>query len=268
MNYGPVSSLEGAAAFGVAQVQVRATAACLVDWWAQRLERGWTAAAQTVAMWAAPRLAEVVVAITQAPAEVLDEVVRPQNQVAMLASHPIPVGPGPTWTERPASVAYRGGHSDQKGAVVLVGVARLLGAHGVAVNIVGGGRAAPRVEAAHSPTRRFRGAVDDVRSPARSLHGFRVGGAAHYHTHFPMHAYSDPLKIKDYLAVGMSLVSGLSSNVDDGVDGGTGRSVAEMVGATWVALSEPTRFEPSEHPLLVGAGQSLQALVVAVEASL
>lgn len=48
---------------------------------------------------------------------------------------------GPAWAERPRSVAYVGGLSEQQGVDVLLGAAAVLGRDGVTVDIVGDGPA-------------------------------------------------------------------------------------------------------------------------------
>ena len=265
----PVSFLEGVAAFHMAPVRIRAAAAWFVDWSAQRLQQRSTRAAYLTATRATLRLADVVATITPASAAALSQVGRPRHEVLVLANQPLAVGSGPSWSSRRLSVAYLGGLSDHQGAEVLVGAARALGQEGVAVEIAGGGPAAASVAAAAPslPNVRFHGVVEDVGQLAQLLHGSRVGWAL-YDPRFPMHAYSDSLKIKDYLAAGMRVVSTLPTSVDDGVVNVAGYSLAEVVEATRTALSQAPRFEPSEHPLVLGAGQSLQTFVAAVEAML
>ena len=262
----PLSFLEGVASFRVARVRLRASAAWFVDWSAHRLERRATAGAYLAATRAALRLADVVAAITPAAAGALDAVGRARHEILVLGNQPIPVDRGPMWTERPPSVAYLGGLSDHQGAGVLLGAARILGHDGITVDIAGGGPAASRVkaEAARMPTVHFHGVVADVGGLAQLLHRSRVGWAL-YDPSFPMHAYNDPLKIKDYLAAGLRVVSTLPTSPDDGVVDVTGFSVADVIGATRVALAQPPAFEPSEHPLVIEAGLSLQRFIAAVE---
>jgi glycosyltransferase involved in cell wall biosynthesis len=265
----PVSFLEGLAAFRIAPVRVRTAAAWFVDWSAQRLRWRLTGAPYLGATRVALRLADVVAAISPAAAEALNRVGRPPHEVLVLPNQPLAVGSGPPWTARPLSVAYLGGLSDHQGVEVLLGAARILGEAGVAVDIAGGGPAAAQVAAAAPglPNLSFHGLVEDVGGLARLLHRSRVGWAL-YDPHFPMHAYNDPLKIKDYLAAGLRVVSTLPTSADDGIVKVAGYSVAEVVEATRAALSQPPSSKPSEHPLLVEGRQSLQAFVAAVQAAL
>ena len=265
----PVSFLEGLAAFRAAPVRVRAAAAWFVDWSAQRLQRRSTAAAYLVATRVAMRLAHVVAAISPAAAEALNRVGRPLHEVLVLPNQPLVVGSGPPWAARPLSVAYLGGLSDHQGAEVLLGAARILGQEGVGVDIAGGGPAAAQVAAAARSlsTVQFHGVVDDVGRLARLLHRSRVGWAL-YDPHFPMHVYNDPLKVKDYLAAGLRVVSTLPTSVEDSAVGVAAYSIADVVQATRTALSHPPASDPSEHPLLVEAHRSLQSFVAAVEATL
>ena len=265
----PVSFLEGVAAFRIAPVRVRAATAWFVDWSAQRMRRRSTGAAYLAATRGALRMADVVAAITPAAAAALNRVGRPRHEVLVLGNQPLAVGSGPPWSARPLSVSYLGGLSDHQGVEVLLGAARVLGHEGVAVDIVGGGPAAAQVAATvpNLTNVRFHGVVDNVATLAQFLHRSRVGWAL-YDPQFPMHAYNDPLKIKDYLAAGMRVVSTLPTSVDDGVVTLASYSVPEVVECTRAALSWPPPLDPSEHPLLVGAKLSLNTFVAAVEMSL
>lgn len=265
----PVSFLEGIAAFHLAPVRVRASAAWFVDWSAQRLQKRSTAAAYIAATKLALRLADVAAAITPAAAAALERIGKPRHPILVLTNQPLPVGPGRPWSGRPHSVAYIGGLSDHQGAEVLLGAAGTLGHEGVEVSIAGGGPAAAWVRAATSrlPNVHFFGVVDDVGRLAQMLHEARVGWAL-YNPAFPMHSYNDPLKIKDYLAAGLRVVSTLPTSTEDGVIGTAGYSVSEVVKATRAALSQPPAFEPAGHPLVVGAGNGLDTFVAAVTAHL
>lgn len=57
-------------------------------------------------------------------------------------------------------------------------------------------------------------------------------------------------------------------DVDEGVVSAAGYGPLEVAEAARTVLSPPPELEPSDHPLLVRSGQSLQALVAAVEATL
>ncbi len=262
----PVSFLEGIAAFCLSGVQVRATAAWFVDWSAQRLVRRSSRATYLGAARRTARLADVVAAITPAAAAAVSQVARPKNEVRVLTNQPLQVGSGPVWTSRPLSVVYVGGLSSHQGAEILLEAARRLGRDGITVEIAGGGPAASAVAAGVStlPNVRFHGVVEDIDKLSRLLHNARVGLALYDH-HFPQYGYGDSLKIKDYLAAGMRVVSTLPSSVDDGTVTVAGYDVTEVVEATRTALLEPPATEPSQHPLVLGAKQSLRDFVWAVE---
>lgn len=263
----PVSFLEAAAAFRSAPLRVRASAVWFVDWSAQRLQHPATAAAYRWATRGALRLADVTAAISAPATDALASVGRPRSAIMVLANQALHVGTGPAWAERPLSVAYVGGLSEQQGVDVLLGAAAVLGRDGVAVDIVGDGPASRTVAetTADLPGVRFHGMVGDIGGLADVLLAARVGWAL-YDPGFPMHDFNDPLKIKDYLAAGLRVVSTLPRSVDDGAIVTAQCSVPAVLEATRRALAEPPPSEPSAHPLLVDANRSLRAFVSAVHA--
>jgi hypothetical protein len=91
----------------------------------------------------------------------------------------------------------------------------------------------------------------------------RVGWAL-YDPTYPMHAYVDSLKIKDYLSAGLRVVSTLSTSVADGVIAKSVYSVPAVVAATRRLLSGDPPTAPTEHPMLTEAAQSLRAFVDSV----
>jgi glycosyltransferase involved in cell wall biosynthesis len=263
----PVSFLEAAVAFRSTPIRVRASAAWFVDWSAQRLQRRATAAAYRLATRGALRLADVTAAISPQAADAITRVGRPRRAIVVLANQPLRMGTGVAWSDRSRSVVYLGGLSQPQGVDVLLGAAAALAADEVAVDIIGDGPARQAVEAAVAriPGVRFHGLVGDADLLADVLLRARVGWAL-YDPDFPLHRYSDSLKIKDYLAMGMRIVSTLPTSVDDGVIATAQCSVAAVVDATRQALVAAPPFEPSTHPLLVDAGHSLSAFLAAVAA--
>jgi len=263
----PVSFLEAAAAFRSAPIRVRATAAWFVDWSAQRLQRRATAAAYRLATRGALRLADVTAAISPQAADAITRIGRPRRAVVVLANQPLRLGTGVAWPDRSRSVVYLGGLSQPQGVDLLLGAAAALAADEVTVDIIGDGPARRTVEAAIArlPGTRFHGLVGDADLLADVLLGARIGWAL-YDPGFPMHSYNDPLKIKDYLATGMRIVSTLPTSIDDGVIATARYSVPAVVDATRQALVTVPSFEPSTHPLLVDAGRSLSAFLAAVAA--
>ena len=263
----PVSFLEAAMAFRTTPIRVRANAVWFVDWSAQRLQHPATAGAYRWATRGALRLADVTAAISAPAADALAKVGRPRSAIVVLANQPLHLGTGPAWSERPLSVTYVGGLSEHQGVDVLLRAAAALGRDGVAVDIVGDGPASRTVAktTADLPGVRFHGMVGDFGGLAGVLLPARVGWAL-YDPAFPMHDFNDPLKIKDYLAAGLRVVSTLPRSVDDGIIVTAPCSVPAVLDATRRALAEPPPSEPSAHPLLVDANRSLRAFVSAVHA--
>jgi len=263
----PVSFLEAIAAFRTAPIRVRATAAWFVDWSAQRLQHSATAVAYRLATRGAVRLADVTAAISPQAADAITRVGYSRRPIMVLANQPLRTGTGVGWTERPRSVVYVGGLSQPQGVDVLLGAAAALAGDEVTVDIIGDGPANQAVQAgvADLPGVRFHGLVGDTRLLGEVLLGARVGWAL-YDPGFPMHRFNDPLKIKDYLAAGMRIVSTLPTSVDDGVIGTAQCSVPAVVDATRQALMTAPSIEPSNHPLLVDAQESLSAFLAAVAA--
>jgi len=164
-------------------------------------------------------------------------------------------------------VVYLGGLSQPQGVDVLLGAAATLVADEVTLDIIGDGPARQAVEEASArlPGVRFHGLVGDADLLAGVLLRARVGWAL-YDPGFPMHRYNDPLKIKDYLAMGIRIVSTLPTSIDDGVIATAQYGVPALVDATRRALVTAPSFEPSTHPLLVDASRSLSAFLAAVAA--
>jgi glycosyltransferase involved in cell wall biosynthesis len=263
----PVAFLEAVVAFGSSPVRVRASAAWFVDWSAQRLQHPASAIAYGLATRGALRLADVAAAISPEAAGALGSMGRPGHDVMVLVNQPLQLGSGADWAERRQSVAYAGGLSEHQGVDVLLGAAAVLGRDGVTVDIIGDGPASRTVAGgvANLPGVRFHGLVGDVGGLADVLLRARVGWAL-YDPHFPQHMYGDSLKIKDYLAAGMRVVSTLPRSVDDGVIATAGYDVAAVVEATRRALAVPPALAPSSHPLAVDAKRSLRAFISAVQA--
>lgn len=254
----PLSFLEAMAAFRCARVHIRASAAWFVDWSAHRLERPVEALAYRSTSTAALRLADVPAAISPFAADALTRTAKIRKDVLVLPNQALQLGPGPVWEERPLRVVYMGGLSDQQGTAVLLGVAEALAAHGVFVDIIGDGPATPAVTARVMNIQgvHFHGVVADVATLARIMLQARVGLAL-YDPLFPQYLYGDSLKIKDYLAAGMRVVSTLPTSVEDGVIVTSEYSVPAVVTATRFALSQPAPTDPATHPMLEDAKRAV-----------
>ncbi|MDA8266911.1 MAG: glycosyltransferase [Actinomycetota bacterium] len=265
----PVSFLEAAVAFRSVPIRVRASAVWFVDWSAQRLQQPVTAAAYRLVARVALGLADLAAAISPAAASELTHVGRRRHEVLVLANQPLDLGTGPAWVDRPQSVAYVGGLSEQQGVDVLLGAAAAVGREGVMVDIVGDGPARNAVARAvtNLPGVYFHSLVDGRDELAEVLLRARVGWAL-YDPQFPMHAFNDPLKIKDYLAAGMHVVSTLPTSVADGAIMTVECRVDAVAAATRRALVVPPFPDPLSHPLVVDAGQSLRAFLTAVDSVL
>jgi len=263
----PVSFLEAIAAFRSAPIQVRARVAWFVDWSAQRLERQATAAAYRLATRWALRMADVTAAISPQAADAITRVGRPRGEVVVLANQPLRVKTEVPWSERAKSVVYLGGLSEPQGVKVLLGAVTMLATDEVTVDIFGDGPSRKVVEARVGclPGVRFHGLVGNADLLSQVLLRSRVGWAL-YDPDFPMHRFNDPLKVKDYLAMGMRVVSTLPTSIDDGVITTARYNASSVVEATHRALETAPSFEPSTHPLLVDAGCSLSAFLSTVAA--
>jgi len=263
----PVSFLEAIAAFRSAPIRVRARVAWFVDWSAQRLERQATAAAYRLAARWALRMADVTAAISPQAADAITRVGRPRGEVMVLANQPLRVKTEVPWCERTKSVVYLGGLSRPQGVEVLLGAVTVLATDKVTVDIFGDGPARKVVETAVDclPGVRFHGLVGNADLLSEALLRSRVGWAL-YDPGFPMYRYGDSLKIKDYLAMGMRIVSTLPTSIDDGVITTAQYNVLAVVEATRRALVTAPSVEPSKHPLLVDADSSLSAFLSAVAA--
>lgn len=263
----PVSFLEVVAAFRTAPIRVRAKAAWFVDWSAQRLQHFASAVAYRVVTRGALRLADVAAAISPQAADAITRVGCPRRPIVVLANQPLQMSSGVVWTERSRSVVYVGGLSQQQGVDVLLGAAAVLAGDDIRVDIIGDGPAKHSVETgvAGLPGVHFHGLVDDTKTLAEALLRARVGWAL-YEPGFPMHKYGDSLKIKDYLAAGMRIVSTLPTSIGDGVIATVPCTVPAVVAATSRALATAPSVEPSKHPLLVDSHRSLSAFLAAVAA--
>jgi hypothetical protein len=115
-----LSYLEAAAAFLSAPIRVKASAVWFVDWSAQRLQHPLSAAAYHLAARSALRVANVAAAISPEAADAVASLRPRPGKVLVVPNQPLDLGVGVAWGERPPSVAYVGGLSDQQGVSVLL----------------------------------------------------------------------------------------------------------------------------------------------------
>lgn len=258
----PLVFLEAVAAFGSSPVRVRTKVAWFVDWSAQRLAHAVPAAAYRLATRTTLALADVTAAISPAAADAVAGVGRHRHDVAVLANQPLHLGSIPSWSDRRQAVAYVGGLSAHQGVAILLQAGRLLARDGVEVDIVGDGPASGEVAraVAHEPRMHFHGLLAGRDQLASIMLTARVGWAL-YDPGFPMHGLGDPLKVKDYLAAGMRVVSTLPTGTADEVITAAGYSVSSLVAATRHALAQPPASDPASHPMLLAAPQSLRSFI-------
>lgn len=258
----PVVFLEAAVAFAASPIRVRAKAAWFVDWSAQRLTHPVFAAAYRLATRGAVTLADVSAAISPAAAAVVASTAGQGHDVMVLANQPLHLGTGPAWTRRRQAVAYVGGLSAHQGVDILLEAGTTLAREGVVIDIVGDGPATGRVARAvrNQPGIRFHGLLADRTALASVMLTARVGWAL-YDPSFPMYLYGDSLKVKDYLAAGMRVVSTSPTGTSDETVTLTGYNVSSIVAATREALTRPPTVDPTAHPSLIAAAQSLQSFV-------
>lgn len=260
-----VSFLLASAAATASPLSVRRRAVWFVDWSAQRLDGAVSGLAYRMVTHTALAIADVAAAISPAAAGAVAAQARRPVGVLTLPNLPLRWPLLVPWDRRPPGVVYVGGLSEHQGVSVLLGAAATLAAEGVQVDIAGGGPASHRVaaEVAHIPGVRFHGLLSGTAELAGIMDRARVGWAL-YDPTYPMHAYVDSLKIKDYLSAGLRVVSTLSTSVADGVIAKSVYSVPAVVAATRRLLSGDPPTAPTEHPMLTEAAQSLRAFVDSV----
>jgi hypothetical protein len=151
---------------------------------------------------------------------------------------------------------------------VVPGVAAILGRDGVAVNIVCDGPANKEVSEGVSnlPGVRVSGMVGDTAGGLPTLLLPSRVRWAPYDLGLATYDLSDRLKIKDYLAVGMSVVNTPRRSVAGGATRTYISSVPAVVEATHRTLAELPRLEPPASPMLVDASRPLRAFVSALQA--
>lgn len=264
----PVAFLEAAVAFAASPLRVRAKAAWFVDWSAQRLTHPVSAAAYRLATRGAVALADVSAAITPAAAAAVASTAGHSHDVMVLANQPLHLGTGPPWAQRRQAVAYVGGLSAHQGVDILIEAGTTLAREDVVIDIVGDGPATGQVAraASNQPGIRFHGLLADRAALASVMLTARVGWAL-YDPSFPMHSYNDPLKVKDYLAAGMRVVSTLPTGTSDEAVTLARYNVTSLVAATREALFHAPTADPTAHPSLIAAAQSLQSFVDALAAA-
>lgn len=239
----------------------------LVDWSAQRLRHPVPGSAYRVITSFALHDADEAAVISVEAASALAQLAPSGRKLSVLPNQPLRLGSPRAWTERPERVAYLGGLSDVQGAKLLVELAHALSAEGVGLEIAGDGPARASVEAAVAGLRgvRVHGLVEQPASLATVLASCRVGLAL-YDPTYEQHSYGDPLKVKDYLAAGLRVITTLPRLCDGNAVRYAELSLPSVLDATQQALRDPLPTgAPPSHPLLRGAEEPLEAFIGAVE---
>jgi hypothetical protein len=212
-----------------------------VDFSAQRMTHRPSALTYRSAVRLACRDAHRVSAISPAAAAKVTALVRPVTRVSVLANAPLTFMQMPVPLARGNRVVYRGGLRAEHGAEIVLPalIGRLADLPGVYVDIAGDGLAAGAVRRVADACSRvtYHGLVDDRGVLTRLMLSARVGLAI-YDPEFPMFAFNDPIKERQYLAAGLRVVSTLPRGVEDPRVQRVAYSATAMVQAVVRALSE------------------------------
>lgn len=266
----PVAYLEAITAFGVSGVDVLSDAAWFVDWSAQRLDGRLSGLAYKNVASAVARRATVVGAISLPAAQAIAGLGRSRSadDILILPNLPLsfPDDDIPAWDDRPRGVVYLGGLSPEQGVELLLQAAVTLTDAGCTLDIAGDGPSATDVAVAASRIRglRFHGVVHDQQELAAIMRGARVGLAL-YDPEFPMNAFNDPLKVKDYLSAGLRVVTTSPRVTEDGVVLRAPYNAEAIAAAALAALAGRPPSDPRHHVLLKEADQSLIELMAQLE---
>lgn len=240
-----------------------------VDWSAQRLEHRVGGLVYQVLTRFALRDADQVAAISPAAASALGALSPNRVPVRVVPNQPLHFGTPPLWGERPAGVVYLGGLSSVQGSDVLVGLARELATAGVPLAIAGDGSASGDIRQAVGslPGVQFHGLVERPSAIGSILASARVGLAL-YDPSYPMHTYNDPLKVKDYLASGLRVVTTLPRLADGDTVRSADYSLGPLLDEIRRALqAPPPATDPRDHPLVREAADPLEDFIDAAEQS-
>jgi hypothetical protein len=266
----PLAYLEAIPALRIGGVKVRSDAVWFVDWSAQRLNGRLSGRAYKSIARSAARRAKVVGAITSTAAGAIAELghSRAREEILVLPNLPLSFDEDKTlaWDSRPKGVVYLGGLSSEHGAELLLRAALALTNAGHSVDIAGDGPAASDFAeaAARIDGLNFHGMINDPQELATIMYRSRVGLAL-YDPTFPMFAYNDSLKIKDYLRAGLRVVTTFPRGVEDDSLRYSSYDVETLVSTTLGALNDPPRSDPRNHPLIAEAVQPLLELIDRLE---
>lgn len=262
----PISFLEALIGLTASPLRIRATAAWFVDWSAHRLDDPVRGTLYRSATRMALRRAHVTATISPSATVALSEMVGTMRDVMTLPNQPITAKNVPAWEARPPAVVYAGGLSDHQGVEILLRTAEMVTREGIKVHVAGDGTATKSVaEAAHRiPGLYFHGLLEDPEDLISLMIGCRVGWAL-YDPGYSMYEFGDSLKIKDYLAAGLVVVSTLPTSAEDGVVHRAAYNVASVLNVTRTALGAAPPFQPQTHPSLGAAARSFREFTSAME---
>jgi len=269
----PVAYLEAKTAFGVCAVDVLSDAAWFVDWSAQRLDGSLSRFAYKNVARIVARRATVVGAISSPAAEAVAGLgwSRRAEDILILPNLPISFLDDdiPAWDDRPRGVVYVGGLSPEQGVELLLQAAVTLTDAGCTFDIAGDGPSVADVAVAARRIRglRFHGVVHGQRELAAIMSGARVG-LAPYDPEFPMNAFNDPLKVKDYLSAGLRVVTTSPRVIEDGVVLRVPYNADSIAAAALAAIDSRPPRDPRHHVLLNEADQSLIELIAQLEGNI
>lgn len=262
----PLVYLESMAVLYGINLRPQATAVWFVDWSAQRLQHYCSAVVYRALSRIAVSFSDIAASISPEAGFALQQASKYHESIVILPNLPLTFPNSPPWEERDRRILYTGGLSNQQGISLLVEAAKTLAEKGVQIDIAGDGPEREQVRnlARNMKGVRFHGIVEDHGALARLYGKARVGWAL-YDPSFPMNEYNDPLKIKDYLAAGMKVISSLDRT-------GTADSIEvidynsdKLVEASLRALVSSPTINPKDHIMLDNAFSALKSFIQLME---
>ena len=263
----PLAHLMTSIAFWVARVRVHKRIVYFVDWSAQRLQTVASSLVYRALALFAVKTSDVVAAISAEAAYGIQTSLplgRSYRNIIVVPNLHMEFGSGPSWQNRRQQVVYIGSLNREHGVTLLIEVARVLLASGIEcyIEVVGHGTEEVGLEKASRelPNLNFRGQINDYALLKDLLHTSKVGLGL-YDPDFPMFKFNDPLKIKDYLAAGVNVVSTRPGTIEDGVLYFAEYSVDALAEKLMVALQTAPAFDPRSHPLLFSSVRCVEDLL-------
>lgn len=256
-----------ASMMAVGTMRLRPRVVYFVDFSPQRLERRLEAIAyKTVNRWATS-LADAAATITEEARRGFSSIIGEKAASAMyiLPNLPMAIGNGVPWGARPMRVVSLGGLRSEHGAGLLpetIMRSRELAGSDIEFEIVGKGPEYSKLVRQCQGLRgvSFHGTVESVSDIGALLGSARVGLAL-YDPSFPMFAYNSPLKIRDYLAAGMRVVTTWPPAKEDGTVLPVAYTADAVSRGVVRALTQEQAGSPDRHELVTEGEIALDRLL-------